>query len=235
MDKLIIVDSNDNVITKWICVNLDQLFVDNNQPATAVNQVGYTIMTRHITSLGNYVGSSVGVGLGMAINTGVGSGAGVTFGSDNGADSVSGNDIGSNGGNGLGSNNDNDVSFGIDNNMGSDNSNGLRSYGGNSIGFGIEVDVDGDPKEGLVCLGTQLAGTATGLASSKVYIAVLTSLITGRSHPTPTSSISWAMKLLYLLLRTKTVSILIAVRPLENIQDTIVYNKFLEAVSNNKE
>lgn len=231
--------------------------------AAAANQVKYTAMAIHTTRLGNRMGSGTDVSLGMGSGAGVGSvvgsgagmgssvavgagvcsgmgfcagmglgvavyadvgldvgsEAGITFGADNGMSSGSGNGLSSDDSNGMG--------FGDGNDVGSD--------GGNDIGSGAEVGTGGDPGEGLVCFGTQPVGTATGLAFSGVYITSSTSSVAGRGHPTPASSVSWAVKPPHLFSCAKVVSVLIAIRPFEKIQDAKVYNEFPEVASDNKE
>lgn len=204
-------------------------------------------MARHTTSLGNCVGSNTGVGLGVGSGVGIGSkissGAGVGSGVSSGVavgagvGSGVGSNIGVGSGAGVGSgiSSDTGVIFDTDNSVGSNGDNGVSFGGGNSVGFDAEVGVGGDPGEELVYLGTQPAGTTTGLASFRVYTVAPTSPIASRGHSTHAFSVSWAMKPPHLLSRAKTVSVSAVVRFFENIEDATVYNEFFEVASDNKE
>lgn len=149
LDEPITVDSDDNAIIKWICANSDQPSAGNNQffkSAVAVNLVGYIVIARHTTCLGNHGGSGAGVALGvsvsagislsMGIGLGVGFGAGVTFGADNG----------------VSSNGNNDLAFSSSNSVSSSGGNGVGLNCSNGIDFDANVGVDGDPREKLICL-----------------------------------------------------------------------------------
>lgn len=261
LDELVTVDSDNDTITQWMCANSDQLFASNNQflkPATAANQVEYTVITRHTTGLGNGVGfdasvgsdvgSSADVGSGVGSGAGLGSGVDVSTGVGSGVGSIAGVSLGVGVGVGVGSaagvtfSADNDVDSGGGNGLGSGGGNGISSGGGNGKGFGgvngmdfgIEIGASGDLGEGLVCLGIQPTETATGLASSGVYIMAHISPVASRGHSTPASLVSRAVKPPHLLLYAKAVSVLAVVRPFKNTQDAIMYNKFLEVANNNE-
>lgn len=89
--------------------------------------------------------------------------------------SVKGNDVGcDNGSNSMISGTEVCMSFDSDNVMGS----------------GTEVGMEGNLRKMVVYLGTQLATTATSLASSWFNIMVLISCITGCSYLAPISFVS---------------------------------------------
>lgn len=189
-------------------MNLDQLSTSNNQPMTATNQVGYTMMIRYTIGLGNYMDFGTSVGLGVVIGISVGSDIDVTFGVDNGMGSGSGNSIGSDGNNGLGLDSGNNVSSDIDNDVDSSSNNGMDSSNGNGIDSNVDIDISNDLEERLVCLGIQTVGTVTGLAFSKIYIIAFISFITNCSYLILTSSVNQVIKPPHLLLYIKVVFIL---------------------------
>lgn len=78
--------------------------------------------------------------------------------------------------------------------MDSSGSNSVDFSGDNGIDSSTKVGAGGDLRKGLVCLSTQPAGTAIGLAFFGVYTVAPISFVAGRHHLTPPSSVSWAVK-----------------------------------------
>lgn len=124
---------------------------------------------------------------------------------------------------------------GAGNGAGSVAGNGEGSDGGNGVGSGLEVGAGGNLGERIVCLSTQPATAATGLASSRFSSAVSTSPVAGRGHLAPMSSVSRAIKPPVSFSRaqpfSRAVSIPLAVRPFEDTQEATAYDEFLAVAS----
>lgn len=103
------------------------------------------------------------------------------------------------------------VTFDANNRMNLGGNNDVGPNGGNNINSSAKVDADGDLGEAIVCLRIQLAGITTCPAFFGVYTEALISLVASLCYSTLTSSISGAMKSLYLLLHTKAVSVSAAI------------------------